>query len=313
MDTRSTNLARRTGTLVRVAAIGLALAWSLAPVYWMIATSFKTELEAARLDPTLWPHDATFGNYSGLWTGSLPFASFFINTLLTCLATAVIAVALATPAAYALSRGRFRLRAPIGYAILVFRMLPLVVLLAPLYLLLLHAGLARHTAGLVVGFTTFGLPFAVWMMKSFIDAVPIEIEEAARIDGYPRWQILARVVAPLILPGLTTTATFVFMEAWNNLIYPLTFMTTLERQTLPAALVLTFTGQFKTDWGGMMAAATLTTLPLMIAFFVGATLDDPRTDVRCRRRCLRSLTPMMKPMIGRRASAAYRSICARNH
>jgi len=233
----------------------------------MLATSLKTELEAARLDPTFWPHHVTLANYRDLWVGSLPFVSFFTNTLLTCLATALVAVLIATPAAYALSRARFRLRAPIAYSILVFRMLPLVVLLAPLYLLLLHAQLLDSLLGLIVGFTTFGLPFAVWMLKSFIDAVPIEIEEAARIDGYPRWQILLRIVAPLILPGLTTTATFVFMEAWNNLIYPLTFVTTLEKQTLPAALVLTFTGQFKTDWGGMMAAATLTTLPLMIAFF----------------------------------------------
>jgi ABC-type glycerol-3-phosphate transport system permease component len=259
--------ARRAWSAVRVAAIGLALLWSLMPVYWMVATSFKTELEAARLDPTLWPHEATVANYQGLFGGSLPFASFFVNTVLTCLATAVVAVLIATPAAYALSRARFRLRAPIGYAILIFRMLPLVVLLAPLYLLLLHARMLDTLTGLIVGFTTFGLPFAVWMMKSFIDAVPIEIEEAARIDGYPRWQILARIVAPLVLPGLLTTATFVFMEAWNNLIYPLAFVTTLEKQTLPAALVLTFTGQFKTDWGGMMAAATVTTLPLLIAFF----------------------------------------------
>ena len=258
---------RRSGAIIRTIAIALALAWSLAPVYWMLATSLKTELEAARLDPTFWPHHVTLANYRDLWVGSLPFVSFFTNTLLTCLATALVAVLIATPAAYALSRARFRLRAPIAYSILVFRMLPLVVLLAPLYLLLLHAQLLDSLLGLIVGFTTFGLPFAVWMLKSFIDAVPIEIEEAARIDGYPRWQILLRIVAPLILPGLTTTATFVFMEAWNNLIYPLTFVTTLEKQTLPAALVLTFTGQFKTDWGGMMAAATLTTLPLMIAFF----------------------------------------------
>jgi ABC-type glycerol-3-phosphate transport system permease component len=263
----SRNASRRSAWIPRAVALGLALAWSLAPVYWMLATSFKSELEAARLDPTLWPHAATLENYRGLWNGSLPFGSFLANTFFACLLTALVAVIVATPAAYALSRARFRLRASIGYAILVFRMLPLVVLLAPLYLLLLHAHLLDGTAGLVVGFTSFGLPFAVWMMKSFIDAVPIEIEEAARIDGYPRWQILARVVAPLVLPGLVTTATFVFMEAWNNLIYPLTFITTLEKQTLPAALVLTFTGQFKTDWGGMMAAATVTTIPLMIAFF----------------------------------------------
>jgi ABC-type glycerol-3-phosphate transport system permease component len=268
----STVVARRTGTrgvarVVGFVAIALALAWSLAPVYWMLATSFKTELEAARLAPTPWPLQPTLDNYRGLFGGSLPFLAFFVNTVVTCLATAIVAVIVATPAAYALSRARFRLRAATGYAMLVFRMLPLVVLLAPLYLLLLHARLLDTHTGLVVGFATFGLPFAVWMLKSFVDAVPIEVEEAARVDGYKHWQILIKVVVPLILPGLLTTGTFVFMEAWNNLIYPLTFVTTLEKQTLPAALVLTFTGQFKTDWGGMMAAATLTTLPLMFAFF----------------------------------------------
>ena len=255
------------GRAVQYLAILLALVWSLAPVYWMLATSFKTEIEATRVSPTLVPVSPTLANYIGLGGQSLPFFSFFLNSVISCLATAVIAVVIATPAAYALSRARFRARGAVSYSILLFRMLPLVVMLAPLYLLLLKARLLDSLAGLVVGFTTFGLPFAVWMMKSFMDAVPIEVEEAARIDGYPRWQILLKVVAPLVMPGLLTTGTFVFMEAWNNLIYPLSFMTTMEKQTLPAALVLTFTGQFKTDWGGMMAAATLTTLPLMVAFF----------------------------------------------
>ena len=255
------------GKAVQYLAIAFGLFWSLAPVYWMLATSFKAELEATRIDPTLVPLEPTLANYIGLGGQSLPFFAFFFNSILSCLVTAAIAVVIATPAAYALSRARFRLRGTVSYAILVFRMLPLVVMLAPLYLLLLNLHLLDSIGGLVVGFTTFGLPFAVWMMKSFIDAVPIEVEEAARVDGYPRWQILLRVVVPLIVPGLLTTGTFVFMEAWNNLIYPLTFITTLEKQTLPAALVLTFTGQFKTDWGGMMAAATITTLPHMIAFF----------------------------------------------
>lgn len=258
---------RYAGKTAQYLAIAFALFWSLAPVYWMLATSFKTELEATRVDPTLVPEAPTLANYIGLGGQSLPFFSFFLNSVVSCLLTAVIAVVIATPAAYALSRARFRLRGTVSYSILIFRMLPLVVMLAPLYLLLLNAQLLDSIVGLVVGFTTFGLPFAVWMMKSFIDAVPIEIEEAARVDGYPRWQVLLKVVTPLIMPGLLTTGTFVFMEAWNNLIYPLTFMTTMDKQTLPAALVLTFTGQFKTDWGGMMAAATITTLPLMVAFF----------------------------------------------
>ena len=255
------------GRILQAAALAVALFWSLAPVYWMLVTSFKTQLEATQINPTLLPTRPTLENYVGLAGKSLPFFAFFLNSVISCLATAAIALLFATPAAYALSRSNFRLREPLGYGILIFRMLPLVVMLAPLYLLLMAAHLLDNMGGLIVGFTTFGLPFAIWMMKGFIDAVPIEIEEAARVDGYKRWEILLRVVLPLIIPGLLTTATFVFMEAWNNLIYPLTFMNTLAKQTLPAALVLTFTGQFKTDWGGMMAASTLTTLPLMIAFF----------------------------------------------
>lgn len=248
-------------------AIMLALFWSLAPVYWMVATSFKTGLEATRPVPTLLPEQPTLANYAGLSGTSMPFVSFMLNTVFSCVLTAVIAMLIATPAAYALSRGHFRLRGPISQGILVVRMLPLVVMLAPLYLMLMAVNLLDSVWGLVVGFTTFGLPFAVWMMKGFIDSVPIEVEEAARVDGYKRGEILVRIVVPLVLPGLLTTATFVFMESWNNLIFPLSFITTLAKQTLPAAIQLSFTGQFKTDWGGMMAASTITTLPLMIAFF----------------------------------------------
>jgi ABC-type glycerol-3-phosphate transport system permease component len=255
------------GRVARIVAIGLALAWSLAPIAWLLVTSFKSELEATRLEPTLLPEAPTLINYVGLLGATLPFATFFLNTVLSCLATAIVAVVIATPAAYALSRGRFRLRHAAGTAIRVVRMFPLVVLLAPLYLMLLNARLLDTLTGLVLGFTTFGLPFAVWMLKSFIDAVPIEIEEAARVDGYKRWEILLRIVVPLIVPGLLTTGAFVFMEAWNNLVYPITFLTTIEKQTLPAALMMTFNGQFKTDWGGMMAASAVTTIPLMAAFF----------------------------------------------
>lgn len=255
------------GKAVQYILIAIALFWTLAPIYWMLSTSFKSELEATRLDPTLFPEAPTIANYVGLAGSSMPFFQFFLNSVLSCLLAAIVAVIIAVPAAYALSRAKFRAANSVGYIILVVRMFPMVVLLAPLYLVLLNTGLLNTLFGLVVGYTTFGLPFAVWMLKGFIDAVPIEIEEAARVDGYPRWQVLLRIVIPLIYPGLITTGIFVLMEAWNNLIYPLTFITDINKQTLPAALVLTFTGQFKTDWGGMMAAATITTLPLMVAFF----------------------------------------------
>lgn len=255
------------GTVLQAIAIAVALLIALAPVYWMVATSFKSALEVSQLHPSFWPEHFTLENYDKLVGESLPFMSFLVNSVVASLISAVLTIAISVLGGYSLSRGRYRLQGFMGYVVLVVRMLPLVVLIGPLYLLLLNANLLNSIAGLVLGYTSFVVPFGVWMMKGFFDGVPLEVEEAARIDGYPRWQILLRVVLPLVWPGVFTTATFVFMESWNNLLYPLTFIKTLENQTLPGGLLLSFTGQFKTDWGGMMAASCVTTLPLMIAFF----------------------------------------------
>jgi multiple sugar transport system permease protein len=155
----------------------------------------------------------------------------------------------------------------VSVVVLATQMLPLVVLIGPLYLLLLKAGLLDTYLGLIIGYTSFTLPFAAWLMKGFIDAIPPEVEEAARVDGYSRLGVLVRIVVPLSVPGLITTAVFVFMNAWNNLLYPLTLTSSDSRLTLPPGLLQSFSGQFKTDWGGMMAAACLTSIPLIIAFF----------------------------------------------
>lgn len=251
-----------------VAVVAIALLWSILPLYWMLSTSFKDGLEATRVDPTLVPETLTSANYESLVTGSLPFTTFLFNSLLTSIIAAVVCVALSAFGGYSLSRAQWKLRTATSYTILAMRMLPMIVLIGPLYLLLLETKLLNSYVGLILGYTTFGLPFGVWMMKGFMDAVPREVEEAARIDGYSRLQILLRIIVPLTLPGLFTTGTFVFMESWNNLIYPLTLITDIQRQTLPAGLLLSFTGQFKTDWGGMMAASCITTIPLMIGFFL---------------------------------------------
>ncbi len=269
---RRRSLARLTGRtpverVVIAVAVVIALLWSLAPIYWMLITSFKTELEATQLDPTLWPRHFTPENYAKLVGQTLPFMSFLLNSVITAFGTALITIAFSIFSGYSLSRGAYRLRGLMGYLILIVRMLPLVVLIAPLYLLLLRVRLLNTYVGLIIGYTSFALPFGAWMMKNFIDGVPKEIEEAALVDGYTRTQILLRVVLPLVMPGIFTTAAFVFIDSWNNLLYPLTFMNTMSKQTLPAGLLLSFTGQFKTDWGGMMAASTVTTIPLMVAFF----------------------------------------------
>jgi ABC-type glycerol-3-phosphate transport system permease component len=258
----------RAGRSVVIVIVGLAAVWTLWPLYWMLSTSLKNPQEATNLSPTLWPHTLTGANYSELFNSSLPFWSYFGNSALTSVLAAVVAVLIATLAGYSFSRGGYRLNGAASLLVLATQMLPLVVLIGPLYLLLLKAHLLNTYLGLIIGYTTFAIPFGSWMMKGFFDGIPREIEESARVDGYSRLGILFRVVVPLSGPGLVTTGVFVFMNTWNNLLYPLTLVSTNSRQTLPPGLLQSFSGTFKTDWGGMMAASLITSIPLIIAFFL---------------------------------------------
>lgn len=253
--------------VVVIVIIAVMLVWSLAPLYWMIATSLKTAAEVALPNPTVFPHPATGANYAGLFNGPFPFGSFLENSVVTSVITSVITVLFSALAGYSFSRGRYLLRGPLTYVVLATQMLPLVVLLVPLYLEFLNLHLLNSDVGLIIGYCSFSIPFGSWLMKGFIDGIPIEIENAARVDGSSQIFVFFRVTMPLAVAGLITTAIFVFINTWNNLLYPLTFITQLNKQTLPPGLLLSFTGQFKTDWGGMMAAAFLTTIPLAIAFF----------------------------------------------
>lgn len=257
----------RVARLVAVVTVALFAVWTLWPLYWMVATSVKSPLEATNLDPTLWPRSFTGANFRRLFTGGVPFGTYLFNSFFTSLVSALVAVVLSTLCGYAFSRGGHRLNGITSITVLATQMLPLVVLIGPLYLLLLKAHLLNSYLGLIIGYTSFSIPFGAWMMKGFFDGLPREIEEAARVDGYGRLGVLFRVVVPLSVPGLVTTAVFVFMNTWNNLLYPLTLASTDSRQTLPAGLMQSFTGTFKTDWGGMMAAALITSLPLVVAFF----------------------------------------------
>jgi multiple sugar transport system permease protein len=256
------------GRCIVVVVVALFAVWTLWPLYWMLSTSLKTSQEATSLNPTIWPHSFDGSHFSGLFTGSLPFGNYFVNSIFTSLVSAIVAVLISTLAGYSFSRGGYRLNGALSLAVLATQMLPLVVLIAPLYLLLLKAHLLNTYLGLVIGYTSFGIPFGAWMMKGFFDGVPREIEEAARVDGYSRFGILFRVVIPLSVPGLVTTGVFVFMNTWNNLLYPLTLINSNQKQTLPPGLLQSFSGTFKTDWGGMMAASLVTSLPLVIAFFL---------------------------------------------
>lgn len=257
---------RTIGSAAGSAAVLLALVWTLFPVYWMLATSLKTNLAMFRLVPQLWPAEPTLENYTQLATGASPVGRMFLNSAVTSAATALVTVLLATLAGYSFSRGRYRLKGPLMYGTLATQMFPLIVLLIPLYLVYLRARLLDSYTGLVLAYCAFSVPFGAWMMKGFVDAVPREIEEAAWVDGCSRLQSLLRVVMFVALPGIVATGIFAFLTAWNNLLFPLTLTSSLEMKTLPPGLLLAFTGQFKADWAGMMAAATMTAAPVVLGF-----------------------------------------------
>lgn len=252
---------------VVVVLVLIALAWTLIPIYWMVATSFKTTSEVALSNPTYFPKHFTFGNYKYLFNGPFPFADFLANSAATSAITAVVTVVVGGMAGYSFSRGRYLLRGGLTYGVLATQMLPLAVLVVPLYLEFLNLHLLNNYLGLVLGYCSFSMPFGAWLIKGFVDGIPIEIENAARADGASRLFVFWRIVLPLIVPGLATTAVFVFMNTWNNLLFPLVLVTQIKKQTLPPGLLVSFTGTFNTNWAGMMAAAMVTTIPLAVAFF----------------------------------------------
>jgi len=262
---------RKAGTVWKItiwSVITGALIWSFFPFYWMVSTSFKTDLGVYRIPPELWPSEVTFANLEKLFMRDSLIPRMFLNSLGTSLGTVLVTVTLATLAGYALSRLRFKLRYNILIAILVTQMFPMVVLLIPLYILYVKIHLLDTWLGLILAYTSFALPFGVWMIKGFIDSVPVEIEEAAMMDGCSRIGAMFRVVLPLAVPGIVATGIFAFLDAWNNLLFPLTLITKLEMKTLPPGMILYFTGQLRTDWGGMMATSFLTTIPIVLIFIL---------------------------------------------
>jgi len=236
------------------------------PVFWMISTSLKIPGEVYQIPPRWIPSTPTIENYTRLFGGYVPFPMYLRNSVIACLATSLLATAGATLAAYALSRLRFPGKRPYLLSILATQMFPLVLLLLSLYVIYQELGIYDTLFGLVIAFTTFAVPFSIWMMKGFFDSVPVEIEEAALIDGCTRMQALRMVVLPSVVPGLLAVGLFSFLEAWNNLLYPLTLATSNEVRTIPPGLLLSFLGQFKQDWGGMMAASVVVTIPTTIIF-----------------------------------------------
>jgi arabinogalactan oligomer / maltooligosaccharide transport system permease protein len=198
--------------------------------------------------------------------GELLFLRSAFNSAVVAGATTILGLALASTAAYALSRYRFFGREVGLKAFLIVQMFPAMLLLMPLYVLLNRLGLLGSMFGLVLVYATTAIPFCVWTLKGYFDTIPRELEEAARIDGASPWGVFFRVVLPLAKPGLAVTALFSFMTAWNEFILASTFMTEEVRYTLPV-LLKNAVGEYSADWGLFAAGAIVTSLPVMALFY----------------------------------------------
>jgi ABC-type glycerol-3-phosphate transport system permease component len=240
-------------------------AFAIAPLGWAICSAFKTQTEILS-SVTVLPQNPTLDNFKFV-ISQTAFPHWFLNSLIVSGSTTVLAIIIGSLAGYAMSRWRFRGRALFGNTLLVVQMFPGVMLAIPLYLLLSNYHLIDTLWALLVTYLTFALAFSVWMLKGFFDGIPREIEEAAMIDGASRLGILWRIILPLTGPGITTVAVYAFLMAWNEFFFAYVFLASNDKYTLMLGMY-SFIQQFTTQWGNIMAAGTLTTLPVLVLFFL---------------------------------------------
>ena len=234
------------------------------PVYWMLTTSFKPKGDILSTDPTLLPRSLTLSNYVEAVTKE-GFVRALINSLIVVFFTVTISLFVALFASIAVARMKFKGKRTYVATILLVQMLPLSALLIPIYLLLSRFNLTDKLSGVILTYLAFVLPFVIWTLRGFLVNIPAELEEAALVDGCTRPQAYRLVLFPLMAPGLVATAIFAFIQAWNEFLLAYIILSSQDNATMPIWLA-GFTNRFGTDWGPLMAASTLTALPVVIFF-----------------------------------------------
>jgi N,N'-diacetylchitobiose transport system permease protein len=234
------------------------------PVYWMVSTAFKPSQDILTFTPKWFPSPATLDNFRDA-IGRDYFWDGVRNSLIVVTAVTALSVLLAFLAALAIAKFRFYGRKAFIVLVIGVQMVPLNALIIPLYILLSRAGQVDKLTGVIVTYLTFVLPFCVWTLRGFMLGVPRELEEASMVDGTTRFGAFVRILLPLVAPGLVATSIFAFIQVWNEFILAYVLLSTPEKQTLTVWLA-GFTSLRGTEWGPLMAGATLTAIPVVVFF-----------------------------------------------
>ena len=253
-------------TIAFYTLVVVIVVFSIFPFYYAIVTSFKTGTALFVVD--YFPKHFDFGNYINV-LGQRTFPRNILNSVFIASTTVAIALFLAVTASYALARVRFRGRGLLLMVILAVSMFPQVAVLAGLYELIRFLGLYNTPYALILSYTIFTLPFTVWVLTTFMRDLPVEIEEAAIIDGATPWIIITKVFLPLLWPALVTTGLLAFIGAWNEFLFALTFTSEEIQRTTPVAIaMLSGASVQELPWGPIMAASVIVTIPLVILVLI---------------------------------------------
>ncbi|WP_439577008.1 carbohydrate ABC transporter permease [Elioraea sp.] len=257
---------RRIGQAALYAIAAVILLYTLFPFVWAISTSLKSG--SAIFDTALIPADPRWDNYVEVFREQ-PFGLNILNSIIVATSTVLLSLALGLSAAHALGRVDFRGRALLLVTVLGVSMFPQVAVLSGLFELVRWLGLYNTLPALTFSYLIFTLPFTVWVLTTFMRALPVELEEAAMIDGASSWTVLTRVFLPLLAPAMVTTGLLAFIAAWNEFLFALTFTLTDDRRTVPVAIALiSGASAFEVPWGRIMAASVTVTVPLIVLVLV---------------------------------------------
>ncbi|MBX6374428.1 MAG: carbohydrate ABC transporter permease [Acetobacteraceae bacterium] len=248
------------------------------PLLWAISTSLKPKDEIFRWPPTLIPETITFESYRELLFGgavasapgagvppSAYFMDWFVNSVIVSVGSTAISITVATLAAYSLTRFRFRGQRAVPYVAILGYMIPSVIFVFPMFLTMVALDLPDTLLSLILGYVCITLPFCLWLMWAFFRGVPIEIEEAALVDGATRLQVFRQIVLPVALPGIIAASIFSLIVSWNDYLFGRVFMNSMDKLPLTVGVMHFFDGTH-VDWGLMMASSVLMTLPMAILF-----------------------------------------------